>query len=220
VVEVLIPWRGGCPHRERALAWCSARYPWKATLAVGPEPWVKGQAIAPALERSEADVVVVADADVWCDHVEEAVAAVNLGAPWALPHRGVFRLNERGTELLLADDERWRNEPLEQRAYLGTVGGGIVVAPRELLLEIPLDPRFVGWGQEDESWGAALETRAGRPHRGRHPLLHLWHPPQPRMSRRHGSEVSRELGARYEAARGDADRMKALIEEARCLPPT
>lgn len=165
----------------------------------------------PAIERSEAEIVVVHDADVWAEGLDEAILAVRNGAPWAIPHRGVFRLTERGTDEFLATGS---SDDLEQRAYLGIEGGGVVVARREALLDVPLDPRFVGWGQEDESWGLALRTLLGPPERVKRPLIHLYHPPQRRLTRSRGSMEGWALRRRYYLARHDPDAMRNLISEA------
>lgn len=167
----------------------------------------------PALAASTADIVVVADADVWCDETETAVEEVAAGAGWAIPHRGVFRLTETATSQVLAG-ESWIDLELDERPYLGLLGGGIVVAHRETLLTIPLDPRFIGWGGEDDSWGMALRTMLGPPARGRGQLVHLWHPPQPRVTRRRGSAANWKLRGRYLAAVDDPAAMRRLLTEA------
>ena len=168
----------------------------------------------PVVWSSCADVVLVADADVWTDDIYEAVAEVQAGAAWAVPHRGVYRLTEQATrELVLG--EPWEHLETVERPYLGVEGGGIVVIHRSLLLQVPLDPRFVGWGQEDESHGIALRTLLGPPWRGKAPLAHLWHPPQSRISRTRGSEEGWRLRRRYLKAQRDPRAMRALLEEAR-----
>jgi hypothetical protein len=220
VVEVIIPWAGGCPHRERALHWVLARYAaehpdWRATVATAPDgPWSKARAAMPAIERSSADIVVVADADCWTSGLPAAVRTVQDGAPWAIPHRMVNRLTQDATSVVLAGGS-WEELPLAERAYQGLEGGGFVVAHRDTLRAVPLDPRFVGWGQEDTSWAVALNTLLGPAWRGDAPLLHLWHPPQPRMTRRRGNAAGWRLYRRYLDARADPAAMLALIEEGR-----
>lgn len=93
-------------------------------------------------------------------------------------------------------------------------GGGMIVARRETLLEVPLDSRYVGWGQEDESHALALNCLAGMPWRGDAHLIHLWHPPAKRQTRRKGSRRSWELFKRYRAAASDPVAMRALLKEA------
>lgn len=168
----------------------------------------------PAASSSSADVVVVADADVWSDGIHDAVNQVEDGVPWAIPHRGVFRLTEASTARVLAGAP-WEGLQTTEAPYLGVEGGGLVVIHRALLLSVPLDPRFEGWGQEDESWAIALRTTLGAPWRGKAPLVHLHHPPQSRLSRTRGSEPGWQLRRRYLKAQRDPAVMVALLEEAR-----
>lgn len=205
-------------HRERAWRHLAHRYAedyaaWRVTLAEAPEgPWCKAAAVNPAVARSEAEIIIVADADVWCDGLREAVEAVKDGAPWAIPHDRVYRLTEAATEAFFSGGD-WRDQPLAQRDYQGVIGGGFVVATRDVLRAVPLDPRFTGWGNEDESWGVALQTLVGIQWRGEAPLIHCYHPPQERASRRWGSVESRALAKRYHRARNKPEQMRALIYE-------
>lgn len=232
-VEVIVPFAGDCPYRKRALDYVTARYPWPVTISPGSRMgdrsavtsgsgrtedgasrgvWIKADAVMPAAEATNAEIVVVADADCWSEGVTQAVEAVAEGAAWAMPHRGVLRLTEAATERFLAGEPP-EGLPLEERAYLGWEGGGIVVARRETVLAVPMDRRFVGWGCEDESWALALSCLAGRPVRIKQPLIHLWHPPQPREDRRQGNPTNFALLRRYVAARRDPAAMRSLLDE-------
>lgn len=213
--DVVVPWRPGCPHRERAWEWCRPRYQWAVIEAPGPELWSKGAAAMPAIERSCADIVVVADADVWTDGFQQAIEAVEDGAPWAIPHGKVRRLDRDATAVVLAGAEPTQEMALAERSYPGVMGGAIVVARRDVLLDVPLDPRFVGWGQEDASWALALRCLAGKPWRGDATLWHLWHPPQERLSRARGSVEGWRLYRRYRQARYDRTAMRTLVKEAK-----
>jgi len=214
-VAVLIPWGGDCTYRHRALEWVTARYEelgLPVVLGESPERWNKGLAVANGLERCSADVIVLADADVWCDGITNAIRAVEAGAPWSIPHLLVNRLSEQGTDALLAG-EPWEGLPLDQRPYRGVQGGGIVVLPREVLASVQIDPRFTHWGQEDQSHALALYTLTGPAWRGDADLIHLWHPPQPRLSRRRGSVEGWQHFHRYRKARNDPVAMRRLLEE-------
>ena len=191
---------------------------WTVTLAEAPPgSWSKGAAAAPAIAASTAATIVVADADVWTAGLERAIARVAAGAPWAVPHGHVYRLTAHATAEVLAGERTIApGLPTDEPPYEGLWGGGIVVLPRELALDVPLDPRFAGWGQEDVSWAIALAELAGPGWRGTDPLFHLWHPPQPRMSRGKGSPAGLALARGYRAAQGNPGAMRALIEEAKC----
>ncbi len=218
-VAILIPWRDvGCEYRARALTYVLSRlaeHAWPVVIGRHDDgEWCKALAVADALEQTAADVLIVHDADVWTDGLSAAVAAIEAGeAAWAVPHRHVKRLREQATQELYEGREP---QGLAQPAYTGIAGGGITVARRDVYEDCPLDARFMSWGQEDHAWGWALRTLHGLEWRGTSDLLHCWHPPQRRMTRRHGSVEGRSLERRYLAARRDPDAMRRLVEEARC----
>jgi len=162
-------------------------------------PWVKARAVADAVSRAAGEVLVVADADVWCDDIALAVDVVTEGASWAIPHDQVWRLDPPSTGAVLVGGPLGASGT-EQSPYPGRLGGGITVIERMVWDRVPLDARFAGWGQEDEAWGIALWHLVGVPWRGSAPLWHLWHPPQERMDRRTGSPHGRALFTRYRRA--------------------
>jgi len=216
--ELVVPWFQASRARLRALDWVYVKL---AALDIkpiitsysGPE-WIKARAIMPAVRGLVADIIVLHDADCWTDGLIEAIQAVQDGAAWAIPHWEVYRLSQTGTEALLRGED-WTEQDLERSKYVGMPGGGIIVTTHDTLLDIPLDPRFVGWGHEDESHAMALWCLLGPPWRGREPLVHLWHEPQWRVSRRQGSDANWRLRNRYANARHDVDRMGKIVSEAR-----
>lgn len=196
--------------------YAAAEPSWEVVEGFAGGAWCKAAAVADGLTRASGDVVVVADSDVWCDHTAAAVQRVQQGAAWAVPHRQVWRLDETATRQVAAGAEPAdvaNRRTVTERPYDGKVGGGIVVARRDVYDDCPLDERFAGWGHEDTSWGLALETLHGRPVRFNGRLWHLWHPPQPRLNRAVGSETSLQLERRYVAAYRDRRRMRRLIDE-------
>jgi hypothetical protein len=215
---VLIPWRAGCPHREAALAWATARYHdlgLPVFLAVHDGPWCK----ANGLRHVTATELLIADADVWVDPTD-ALASLS-DHPWAIPHRKVHRLTPDATTGLLGGNPGpYDTDPVP---YWTTIGGGVVAIRRDTYLEVPLDPRFVGWGGEDHAWGIALRHLAGEPWLGQADLLHLWHPPQPDAAPVRGPkakvqvpiESNRKLHERYRHAKPSRARMAELVGEAR-----
>lgn len=230
-VSVLVPYRtddGG--RRDQALActhrWWGEHHPdWEVVYgSPGDGPWCKATAVCHALRASTGELLVIADADVICPGVADAVTAVAGGAGWAVPHYRVVRLTPDATDRVYAGGTLPEPAPGTTRrhpavrptviaeAYRGVVGGGMVVLPRSLYERVPLDPRFTGWGQEDESWGMGLTVLAGEPWRGPGSLWHLWHPRSERMTRSVGNLAGLELFRRYRAATSPASMLAVLSE--------
>ena len=213
-VAVVIPWRDGCSHRRRALEFVdgfwSARHPgWPVVYGEHPDgDWCKAIAVANALDHTSADMLVIADADVYCDGLAVAVECCQT---WAVPHRMLHRLDETATADLYATGAPGPGRT--EKPYVGHAGGGIVVIRRDVYESCPLDPRFVGWGQEDDAWAHALTTLFGLPWRGSADLFHLWHPPQERLSRTTGSRDGRILYRRYRNAARSRVVMERLLAE-------
>lgn len=218
--EVIIPWFPAIatPARTRALRYVRSRYlaaGFAVTAAVCPcDRFCKAAAVIPALERSRASVVAVADADVWAegDAVELGRQAVLAGKHWVRPYTNVLRLTEEGTtEYFLSNGK----SQVEQKQYIGIAGGGIVIAKRDTLLDVPLDKRFIGWGGEDESWGIALGTLVGPVHFLGNDLIHFWHEKPERLTRQVGNQENEKLRRKYYGAIAKPDRMRKIIEDAK-----
>jgi hypothetical protein len=221
-VAVVVPWRDGCPHRGAALAWVGAMFTlhhpdWQIVLGRSPEgPFNRSAAIIDGAQRSDGDVIVVADGDVWTDYGPAVTHCAEFG--WARPHRLVHRLSAESTERVLAGAD-WQGLPLsvdngqDHKPYRGFDTGTAIVVARDVLFDISPDVRFVGWGHEDQAWGRALRVLHGEPWRGDADLVHLWHPPQPRRSRSVGSVESKRLWQRYKAA--DRNGLRRLVEESK-----
>jgi glycosyl transferase family 2 len=102
---------------------------------------------------------------------------------------------------------------LAEKPYPGREGGGITALSREIYDRCSIDPRFEGWGQEDEAWGYALNALAGRAVNLGAALVHLWHPVAARMTRRYGSRANQALSRRYLRTRYDRPAMQRLVSE-------
>jgi hypothetical protein len=221
-VAVVVPYNPG--QEDRDVIWSWMRERWAQHHPDWPiiegrcdgQGWSKGAAVADALTRTTAEILVVIDADLWIDNLPDAVAAVEAGAGWVMPQKLVHRLHPRATAAVLAGGpfvskpQTWVQKP-----YSCVEGGGVVVLRRETYQQVPIDPRFVGWGGEDISWGWALRTLIGAPIRLDGDLWHLWHEPQARRNRRRGSEASEALAGRYRRALRQPDAMRALLDETR-----
>jgi hypothetical protein len=217
---VLIPFAGTDPDRTAAYHHIAQRLTDAGipvvTGTAPAEPWCKADAVDDALTRTDAEILVIHDADVWSDGTLEAIAHVEAGAPWAVPHRLVRRLDANATAQIHRGTTTYSTElRLDRKPYYGHAGGGITVLRRSTYESCPLDPRYTGWGQEDDAWALALTTLHGKPWRGTAHLWHHWHAPQERRDSFVGSDASEALYARYLAANGHPDAMRVLIGEAR-----
>jgi hypothetical protein len=232
-VSVLIPYREDSTQRakllDHCLKWWRQHMPSDWEVVIGScdtEDWCKAQAYDDALRGACGRYLVFADADVMLPGTPVAVVALRDGWAWARSHDLVVRLNSTTTEQLLATStavpwsaqvytqswEHWEDWPYEQKA----AGAGVCVQ-RDVYENVPHDPRFLGWGCEDEAWGYALQTMYGPEAKVRGmPCIHLWHPSQPKPLRR-GSVENQVLLARYSQARHSVEpqlEMAALLAEA------
>lgn len=221
-VAVVIPYRAGCPHREAALQWTEVQFGryMRRKIILGDcdpdQPFNRAEAIIDGARKTDADVLIVSDADCWTWGLDEALGAIERGAAWAIPHSKLRRLNEASTRRVLDGDEPARGMKLEQSPYTGYEAGTLLVIRRNVLLEVPPDQRFVGWGHEEQAWSHALTTLVSPPWRATsESLWHLWHPPQQRKSRSSGSDENKALLQRYKAARLKPAAMRALVHEAK-----
>lgn len=224
-MRVIIPYGGDDPHRNDALEWVVAQWAPHAEVALGvlDGPWSKAAAISAAVDPSwpDDDILIIADADVWVPGFEAAVARVHADQfRWAIPHRKVIRLDPEGTGLVLGGLALTglSTRQYDERPYIGTVGGGMVILKAGAYRDVPMDPRFVGWGQEDESWACALKTILGDGWRGPSDLFHLWHPAPVRRDRVVGTTAGEKLRNRYRAARGNERLTRCLLDEFRQRP--
>lgn len=220
-IAVLVPWRPGCEWRERSWVVLRDRYEALGFEVVTGTTDVAGfsrtQAILDARRRTTADLFVVTDADVFGELTGEAFTET-LAHGWAVPHGLLHRLSPDST-LQALDGADWRGLPLssdnsqDRRPYRVHEGGTLLTITSTAFDLAPPDPRFVGWGQEDDAWACALRTLVGPPWRGDADLVHFWHPAAPRRNRVVGNPANVALLRRYKAAAGNPEQMRRLVAE-------
>jgi hypothetical protein len=208
----------GLSHRERAWQSVEARLVddgWP--ILTGPNVsglWCKSLAVEAAIHPTQPDdVLVVHDADVLVDRaaMRQAVERVEAGVvAWAMPHSEVHRLTAAATFRYYETGEVPEDAELLRWPYVGVEGGGAVVLRRSTYDDVPIDPRFLGWGDEDVCWGWALRTLLGAPWRATSRLVHLWHPHAAPGAQRSPRWESDTLRRRYRAAFECPARMRAL----------
>lgn len=220
---IVVPWRFD-PERAAIWEFVSAHlrtsYPdFDVVLSeCGEGPFNRAECIVRAALSTDADVLVVYDADVILNgDLRASVARVRRSKGWSVPHWHLYRLTPEATAEALSGEPVSSQMPTVQKPYKGNPTGTLVVVDRDLVLAVPPDVRFRGWGQEDEAWGTALAKLAGPCHRGSHDLYHLWHTPAQRMDRRFGNADGKALMKRYDTVAPYPSRLKALVDESKEL---
>ena len=169
---VVVPWR---PTIDRLPVWHFLERlwtDWRVTTCDHGGEWIKGEAVALGVRATFEDVLIIADADVWCDGTKRAVDAVESGAAWAVPHHRILRLSQASTAQVLAGEPMHPLLELERPPHRAVSGGGLVVMRRDVFEACPM-PLMAR--REDEAWQTQLVPRFGRPWRGTADLYHLWH---------------------------------------------
>ena len=142
-----------------------------------------------------------------------------------VPCGNVYRLNAPATaDIVARDPDRPVEWPTARSSLdMGTrnnnpyrlfPGGGIfALTPDTYDMVGGFDPRFIGWGGEDTSLGAALDTMAGPHHRLEASVWHLRHPKSKQADKiGRPTGVNERLNRRYLAANGDREAMQRLID--------
>lgn len=224
-VDVIVPAStSDDAHRLASRQWVVRRYrtlhaDWPVAVALHTGPWCKAEAVNPIAADSDADVLVLADADSFVapDALRASVADVTSGRhDWAVPAFQVRRMTEAASRAVLELDPDTLPDPRSPvvRSHSLLPGGGIVVVSRALWLDADgYDPRFIGWGGEDYALGCALRALSGHyAHKQPGVLWHLWHPPAPSNGGLLPDE-SAALATHYRAAKHDPAAMRSLIQQ-------
>lgn len=217
------------------------------------DPWSASTARNRGVERARSDVLVLLDADTWERPTRLARAArmvalavhANLRLsdlpseqassmwPWVQPHTQILRLGEAQTAEYMERGFAPYEVPagvavdaiaaFESMPYRQFAGGVPTVIARWLYEACPQDPRFNGWGAEDNAWGYALQTLHCDMYRLAGNAVHLWHTPDPVRAQRQagvprdklkGADWSHhELFMRYHQAGCNPLAMQALVNE-------
>lgn len=181
---IIVPWRGGDPHREAAYDFVSR---WVASTGM---PWMTADSGDGTFSRaasknlgasrcaSWADVFIFNDADMivpveqYHAAVEEAWATGNL----VVAYVEYCALDEYHSKRIYAGDVA----PFSERHPVSNVAfsvGGVVAICRDRFYEIGgYDERFKGWGNEDFALAIAAGTLFGNPRpRLEGQALHFFH---------------------------------------------
>jgi len=175
--SIIVPWRS-TPQRAPAWAWLKAYY-WDlfpGGIIQGDDPsrfpFSKPAAVNRAVQQTDADVLVIMDADVYLkhEHVLEAVRLVGSGeATWMTPIDKVHRLDEARSQKLLSYDprdlpwpeERGRGQVMRPWKHAAMI---IVVRRSDYVAVGGMDERYEGHGSDDVELHSSLTCLVGEQH--------------------------------------------------------
>lgn len=234
-ISLLVPFRED-KSGTRTFTWSWLREHWTqvlpdAEIVIGEDdgfPYSKSVAINDAAARATGDIFIILDADVLIstDVIENCAAAIRAASSplWYMPHSEAFRLTRDCSEKMMMQGKRYETvdapSPADVEDQTTLAPGFIQILSRHAFEKVGgMDERFRGWGGEDGSFVAAVDTLYGGHTRLSGHVLHLWHDrPGAGSSRTRvwdgQTEITcRELRQAYKAARGDRPAMRALVDK-------
>ena len=189
MISLLFPFRDD-GSRSAQFEWLQTR--WKhfmpdAEIIVaeddGGTPFSKTVAVNNAYRRATRDVMAIVDADVWVNPkvIRSSVEAIRgRRHSWVRPCNKVLRLNKKFTENLIQGDHTKHLPSIDPEVdcdRVTPVVGLICIFSRDLFESVGgMDPRFRGWGWEDNSFNQLMDFKARKCLFLKHPVYHLWHP--------------------------------------------
>ena len=217
-IPVIVPWRPS-PSRLPAFAlltkWYAEHLPEfeLQTVDTGDQPFSLAACRNAGVAAAGRDqVVVINDADTLPEPapLREAVLAAATSGLVHLPYTEYRWLGASGTAQLAAGVDA--AQCTVEQYVSGACSGVYVTTPRTWAAHGGQDPRFRGWGFEDDAWYLAHETLLGAPparHSGSVYALH--HVGEVRAGVHY--DANAQLADRYAAASGDRAAMAQLIAE-------
>lgn len=178
--EVIIPYGGADIYRldclTTVLCFYADGFPdWPIRVAPGPLPFNRARVVNEAVRTSDAEIVVMNDADTLAsaEQVREAVRLAEEAPGFVWAYTLYLRLGRTVTE----QSRDWR-DALTAPADWGMVNAGsqgCSAVRRDWFLQLGgLDERFAGWGYEDLEFNARADA-TGTSRRVPGELRHLWH---------------------------------------------
>lgn len=223
-LSVICPLRAGFGH-DRNAAWTTARVAAFAgdetEIIFGNSPdglFNKAAAVNDGASRATGDVLALLDADAMLTRyaVLRAVQIVADGG-WCRPFHTVWALTEHYSAQVLEYPPSL-DVPIDESEVAHKMplnpGMAVFLSRRDFEDIGGMDPRFVGWGGEDESWGFQCGTLLGQSQRVEAVCGHLWHESVEQLHQPHFKQ-NVELRNRYSEiyARRNKGAMRALIAE-------
>jgi len=234
IISFLMPYRKSDESREKAFEWSVRKWQHdlpEAEIIVasddGQDPFSKTVAVNNAYRDATTDIFAIVDADIWVDRntILESVKLIQENPMlFVQPCKNVARITKEKTEDIYNINVTQPFPTLKQHDILRTskVVGLICMFSRQVFEHVGgMDPRFRGWGGEDNAWNQVMHHVCGQTHVGEGTAYHLWHnrarndegrPIWPGQSKRNG-----KLGKRYDEGAVNRVAMTKLLQEVKDL---
>lgn len=186
-LSVFIPFRDA-GDRANQLSWLRQKWSeFESDIEIiiaeddGKDPFSKTTAVNNCYSKATSNVFAILDADVWVSPevlIKSAEEVANSVDKWIMPCDLVWRIKESKTKDIV-NDPNFDLFSLSENdcSRITPVVGAISVFSRGQFEAIGgMDPRFRGWGGEDNAWNLLMTDFFGDPISWNNPLFHLWHP--------------------------------------------
>lgn len=212
MISILVPFRGDGAWRDRAWAYCKARWdslPYELVIGEDPGtgPFSVARAFNDAASRATGDVFVLYGADQLPDRdrIEWAVSQLT-DHHWAALYANTAGYDQASTNAMYAGRSP-DDMPLGQSVPFCT---GILAVRRDSWIKF--DERFVGWGCEDTAHRMALENLYGPSPEPIGTLRCLYHPGASQENfKRNAALVGEYMAAAETGTMGDLVKRLGLV---------
>lgn len=215
-IPVIVPRRPDHDHRDMLWAYCRGK--WEEN-GYGPiiesdseGEWSRGEAINRGVAQTDAEVFIVADADVvfasW-DQPQMAATLALANGTLAYAHKTHNMVPWEQTQEIMAGAQPTRE--MAEQSVDDTMSSCWAITRKSWDVIGGFDERFIEWGAEDWAWFAACGTLLGID-RVEALSFHLWHPRDGEADHPFYA-ANIELGKRYMHLRNNPEGMRAILSE-------
>lgn len=218
-VAVLVPRRADGGRRDAVWSWVRERWAaehpsFEVIEGACPDgPFNRSAAINDAASQTDADILIIADADSFASaaQIDMAVDQISATRAFWLPY-DTYRYLSRAMSDAVMDGFSGDWLTGVEFSMTGTCSSVVIVTTELFGLVGGFDEGFQGWGFEDVAFSHAAQTFGGGVSRVPGDVWHLWHTPS--TENNHNSPIwqaNRERMERYAVAAYDPGAMGALI---------